>query len=116
MVDELVLIIARKVHLVAFVIIQEGGASGEYYLSVWGTEEEAETFRVDCATEEAYRTTDPVEMDDANDWNEIEEWVQSLGYGPEVGVPKNADRQELSALRESLETLDCVDVDESDGD
>lgn len=46
----------------AFAVVQEGGSSSELYISSWPSREEAEAFRVDCATDGAYRTSPVVEI------------------------------------------------------
>jgi hypothetical protein len=42
-----------------WLVIQEGGATGEFYANVYDTYIDAWTFRVDCAENGAYRTTLP---------------------------------------------------------
>ena len=44
-----------------FVVIQEGGSTGELYLNAYDTIEEAESFRRSCA-EAAYQTSEPLEV------------------------------------------------------
>ncbi|WP_128645077.1 hypothetical protein [Rhodococcus sp. BS-15] len=62
----------------AFVVIQEGGSSTEFYVSAWGSVDEAEAHRISCRNDGAYRTTEPVEMPDGTDWDALENVVQSL--------------------------------------
>lgn len=45
-----------------FVVIQEGGATGELYTSSWPTREEAEAFRFNCRDEGSYRTSPVIEV------------------------------------------------------
>jgi len=44
-----------------FVVIQEGGSSGELYLNTYNTVQDATDFRRSCATA-AYRTSEPIEV------------------------------------------------------
>lgn len=46
----------------AFVLVQEGGSSSELYVHSWGSRDEAEADRVDCARDGAYRTSPIVEV------------------------------------------------------
>lgn len=74
----------------AYAFIQQGGASDEFYVHVWDTEPEAQTWRIDCATG-AYATTPPVEMPDDTDWDAVETLVQSLPDLEVVDVPDDYD-------------------------
>lgn len=46
----------------AFVLVQEGGSSTEYYIHAWDTQSQAEQDRINCAKNGAYRTSDIVEV------------------------------------------------------
>ncbi|WP_280428306.1 hypothetical protein [Nocardia brasiliensis] len=74
----------------AYAFIQQGGASDEFYVSVWDTDREAWASRVDCATA-AYATTPAVEMPDDTDWAAVETLVQSLPDLEVVAVPDDYD-------------------------
>lgn len=79
----------------AFVLIQEGGASTELYLHSHGTLEEAEEDRVSCSKDGAYRTSEIVEVpDDLANYPGFYEAVEEL-------------------LR-ACDTLECVKTDEGD--
>lgn len=43
-----------------FVVVQEGGASGEMYAHSFDKLEDAQAFRSECATQGSYRTSQPV--------------------------------------------------------
>ena len=60
-----------------YALIQEGGSSGELYLHVHDTLEEAEADRQRCA-EGAYRTTEPKEMPASTNWDAVETLLQLL--------------------------------------
>ena len=46
-----------------FVVVQEGGSTGEAYVCTFDTEKEADAHRESCSTEGSYRTTPPIEVD-----------------------------------------------------
>lgn len=46
----------------AFVLIQEGGSSTEYYVHAWDTRTEAEQDRINCTRDGSYRTSEIVEV------------------------------------------------------
>ncbi|MGY0497114.1 hypothetical protein ACWZHB_01260 [Nocardia sp. FBN12] len=50
-----------------FVYIQEGGASNEFYVHAFDTEDEADDGRANCARDGAYRTTPIFEFPDIPD-------------------------------------------------
>lgn len=60
-----------------YVYIQEGGASGEYYLHVFDTCDDAEAGRRSCE-EGAYRTTDIVTMPADTDWDSLQNLLETL--------------------------------------
>lgn len=45
----------------AYAVVQEGGATGEIYVHVYDSRDDAEAFRVSCA-EASYRTSDLIEL------------------------------------------------------
>jgi hypothetical protein len=62
----------------AYVFVQEGGSSGEYYLKVYDTKKDASKGQRGCA-KAAYRTTDTVEMSDDTNWTELDNMIQAFG-------------------------------------
>lgn len=45
-----------------YAVVQEGGSSGELYLTAWPTEAEANDFRFSCRDEGSYRTSAPLPL------------------------------------------------------
>ncbi|RBO79942.1 hypothetical protein [Nocardia puris] len=79
------------------VFIQEGGASNEFYVVAWDTEDQAHASRIRCGRDGAYRTTPIVEFPEVpdNTWDAIEDLLHGLDDlepldGPEGQDPTNA--------------------------
>ena len=62
------------------VVVQEGGATGEYYAHAFGTRKDTATFRRSCARA-SYRTTEPVEVPAGTDIDALQNVLNAVGAG-----------------------------------
>ena len=60
------------------VVVQEGGATGEYYAHSFNTRRDAAGFRRSCARA-AYRTTAPVEVPACTDLDALQRVLDAAG-------------------------------------
>ncbi|WP_329405450.1 hypothetical protein OG563_26680 [Nocardia vinacea] len=72
----------------AHVVVQEGGASNEFYAHAFDTVVDANRYRVNAAKNGAYLTTEPVEMPDATDFDALAELLAKIG---DIGMPDVPD-------------------------